>query len=38
MLGDLGLGFVGDTKEMAIRDPLLFLFSYLMLRERIPSS
>lgn len=36
MLGDFGLGFVGDTKEMAIRDPLLFLFSYLILRERVP--
>jgi len=36
MLGDFFLGFVGDTKEMAIRDPLLFLFSYVILRERIP--
>jgi hypothetical protein len=36
MLGDFVLGFVGDTKDTAFRGPLLFLFSYVILRERIP--
>lgn len=36
MLGDLGLGFVGDSKEIAIRAPLLYLFSVVMLREKLP--
>lgn len=36
MLADFALGFLGDTKELAVRDPLMFLFSYVIIRERIP--
>ena len=36
MFADFGLGFVADTKEMAVRGPLLFLFSYVILRDRLP--
>jgi hypothetical protein len=36
LLADFGLGFVADTKEMAVRGPLLFLFSYAILRDRLP--
>lgn len=36
MAADFGLGFVGDSKEIAIRGPLLYLFSLALLRERIP--
>jgi hypothetical protein len=36
MAADFVLGFVGDSKETAIRDPLLFLFSFIILRERVP--
>ncbi len=36
MLADFILGFLGDTKELAVRDPLIFLFSYVIIRERIP--
>lgn len=36
MLADFGLGFIGDSKELAVRSPLLFLFSYVLLRERLP--
>ncbi len=36
MLADFGLGFVGDSKETAMRAPLLFLFSYVIIRERLP--
>lgn len=33
---DMGLGFLGDSKEIAIRGPLLYLVSVLLMRERIP--
>ncbi len=36
MVADFGLGFLGDSKELAVRGPLLYLFSYVLLRERIP--
>lgn len=36
MAADFGLGFVGDSKEIAIRGPLLYLFSLALMRERIP--
>lgn len=36
MLGDLALGFLGDSKEIALRAPLLYLFSTVILRERLP--
>jgi len=36
MSADFVLGFIGDSKEIAIRGPLLFIFSYLILRDRIP--
>lgn len=36
MVADFGLGFLGDSKELAVRGPLLYLFSYILLRERLP--
>jgi hypothetical protein len=33
---DFVLGFVGDTKELAFRAPILYLVSIPLLRERIP--
>ena len=36
MAADFVLGFIGDSKEIAIRGPLLFIFSYLILRDRVP--
>lgn len=36
MLADFFLGFVGDSKELAVRDLLLYLVSMVLLRERIP--
>lgn len=36
MVADFGLGFVGDSKEIAVRAPLLYLFSLALLRNRIP--
>lgn len=36
MCADFALGFLGDSKEIAVRGPLLYLFSVVILRERIP--
>lgn len=36
MLADFGLGFAGDSKEIAFRGPMLYLFSMVMLREKLP--
>lgn len=36
MLADFVMGFVGDSKELAVRDLLLYLVSMVLLRERIP--
>lgn len=36
MLADIVLGFVGDSKEIAVRAPILYLFSAVLLRERLP--
>ncbi len=36
MLADFGLGFAGDSKEIAFRGPLLYLFSMVMLKEKLP--
>lgn len=36
MLVDVVLGFLGDSKEIALRAPLLYLFSAVLLRERLP--
>jgi hypothetical protein len=36
IIADFGLGFVGDSKEIAFRDLLLYIFSVLVLRERLP--
>jgi hypothetical protein len=36
MVADFALGFLGDSKEIAIRSPLLFLFGYVIIRERLP--
>ncbi len=33
---DVGLGFFGGSKQIAIRAPVLFLLSIVLLRERIP--
>lgn len=33
---DAILGFVGDSKEIAMRTPILYIFSILLLRERLP--
>jgi hypothetical protein len=36
MAADVALGFLGDTKELAIRGPLLYLVCQVGLRERLP--
>jgi len=36
VVADFFLGFVGDSKELAMRDLLLYLFSVVLLRERLP--
>lgn len=36
MVADFIMGFVGDSKELAVRDMLLYLVSVAYLRERIP--
>lgn len=36
MLADLVLGFLGDSKEIAVRAPALYLFSAVLLRESLP--
>lgn len=36
MIADFGLGFVGDSKQIAIRGPILYLFSIALMRERVP--
>ena len=36
MLADVVLGFLGDSKEIAVRAPILYLFSAVLLRERLP--
>lgn len=36
MIADFIMGFVGDSKELAVRDLLLYLVSLALLRERIP--
>jgi hypothetical protein len=36
LLADFVLGFLGDSKEIAFRGPLLYLFSLVVLRERLP--
>lgn len=33
---DIGLGFLGDTKEVAVRGPILYLVCLICLRERVP--
>lgn len=33
---DFMLGFVGDSKEIAFRSPLLYIFSVLILKEKLP--
>lgn len=37
MLADFALGFLGDSKEIAFRDPLLYILGVLMLKERVPA-
>lgn len=36
MVADFIMGFVGDSKELAVRDILLYLVSLALLRERVP--
>lgn len=36
MAADLALGFLGDSKEIAIRGPLLYIVSVALMRERLP--
>lgn len=36
MAADAVLGFIGGAKEIALRAPILYLFSTLLLRERLP--
>ncbi|MEM7251592.1 MAG: hypothetical protein AAF493_09240 [Pseudomonadota bacterium] len=36
MLCDFGLGFLGDSKETALRAPALFVLSLIFLRGRLP--
>lgn len=36
MASDFVLGFIGDSKELAVRDLLFYLVSVVLLRERIP--
>lgn len=36
MLADVALGFLGDSKEIAVRAPALYIFSVVLLRERLP--
>jgi len=36
MLADFALGFLGDSKEIAFRAPLLYIVGILMLKERPP--
>jgi len=38
LAADFVLGFIGDSKEIAVRGPLLYIFSYFILRNRIPVS
>ena len=33
---DIVLGFLGDSKEIAVRAAVLYLFSAMLLRERLP--
>lgn len=36
MLADFVLGFLGDSKEIAVRAPAMYIFSAVLLRERLP--
>ena len=36
VLIDFSIGFIGDSKVIAVRAPLLYLFSFVLLRERVP--
>ena len=36
MILDFGLGFFGNSKEIALRAPILYILSLMLLRERLP--
>ncbi|MCW8924533.1 MAG: hypothetical protein OQK69_13055, partial [Gammaproteobacteria bacterium] len=36
MLMDFAVGFIGDSKVIALRAPILYLFSFVLLREKLP--